>query len=292
MTARFALLWMTHVWNRELEAEFERFLSISYPGSPDVWLILDSRTPGAADLAKRYERCHVFKVNEMFQRLSYPRINKETLYNHVHFPILDFFLSHSEYDHYWVIEFDVRYTGVWGTLLRSFESYNHDFIACHIRHFSQEPVWYWWDSFRHPAKTIRQDKFLRSFNVIFRISNRALLLIHHEQQDGWQGHPEVLIPTLLDNQDYTLLDFGGDGEFSIPEFKNRFYTSGSTRDGIPNPFCTMRWKPSRARAGIRKNKLYHPVKPVSMIEPLHARLSFFARWIWKYFCGYIQAHNR
>ena len=129
MTARFALLWMTHVWNRELEAEFERFLQINYPGSPDVWLILDSSTPGAMDLARRYERCHVFRVNEMFQRLSYPRINNKTLYNHVHFPILDFFHSHSEYDHYWVIEFDVRYTGEWEILLRSFESFNQDLIT-------------------------------------------------------------------------------------------------------------------------------------------------------------------
>ena len=36
---------MTHVWNQELEAEFERILKINYPGSPDVWLILDSQYP-------------------------------------------------------------------------------------------------------------------------------------------------------------------------------------------------------------------------------------------------------
>jgi hypothetical protein len=282
---------MTHVWNQELEAEFKKFLQIKYPGSPDVWLILDSSTPGAADLVRRYERCHVFNVDEMCQRLAYPRINKETLYNQVHFPILDFFVTHSEYDHYWIIEFDVRYTGKWETLLRSFESYNHDLIASHIRHFSQEPAWYWWDSFRHPTKTIGPDRYIRSFNVIFRISNRALLLIHREQQDGWRGHPEVLIPTLLDNQGYTLMDFGGDGAFSLPELKNTFYTSGSTQDGIPNPFCTMRWRPLRARAGVSKNKIYHPVKPASMREPLTARLMFFARWTWKYFCEKMRGTN-
>jgi hypothetical protein len=292
MTTRTALLWMTHVWDPEIEAEFEKIRKIHYPGSPDVWLILDSSTPRAAEIARWYERCHVFREHEMFQRLSYPRINKETLYNHVHFPVLDFFLFHPEYDFYWVVEFDVRYTGDWGIFLRSFESYNHDLITSHIRHFSQEPAWHWWDLFTHPTKTIRQDRCLRCFNVIFRISNRALLLIHHEQQDGWQGHPEVLIPTLLDNRGYTLLDFGGDGEFSPREYKNRFYTSGSTRDGVTNPFCTLRWKPSRARAGFRKNKLYHPVKPVPMMEPLHWRLRFFARWLFKYFYENIQNNNR
>jgi hypothetical protein len=63
MTGRTALLWMTHMWNPELEAEFERILTVSYPGSPEVWLILDSSTPGADGLARRYERCHVFNVN-------------------------------------------------------------------------------------------------------------------------------------------------------------------------------------------------------------------------------------
>jgi hypothetical protein len=291
MTGRTALLWMTHMWNPELEAEFERILTVSYPGSPEVWLILDSSTPGAYGLARRYERCHVFNVNELFDHLPYQPIGGGTLYFHVHFPILDFFLSHPEYDYYWVIEFDVRYTGEWESFLHLFESFHQDLITCHIRYFSQEPFWYWWKTFRHPTKSIDQNKYLRSFNVIFRISNRALAVIHEEQRDGWQGHPEVLIPTLLVNRGYTLLDFGGDGEFVMPSLRNTFYTSGSTKDGVPNPFCTVRWRPSGSRVGIRKNKIYHPVKPESGLEPLKERLLFFTRWTRHYLSEKLAGHR-
>ncbi len=133
---------MTHVWNEELEAEFEKFLHMTYPGSPEVWLILDSRTPGAEDIARRFGRCHIIVEHEMFQRLPYQRLKGEKLYDHVHFPILDFYLSHKDFDYYWVVEFDVRYTGKWDVFLRSFESYDHDLITSHIRHFIEEPTFW------------------------------------------------------------------------------------------------------------------------------------------------------
>jgi hypothetical protein len=284
MTKRSALLWMTHVWNQKLESEFEKILHMDYPGSPDVWLILDAKTPGARDIARQYKRCHLFTLKEMFQRLPYPRLSEVTLYSQSHFPILDFYLSHREYDRYWVIEFDVRYTGEWESFLKSFEPFDHDLVTSHIRHISEEPDWCWWNSFVHPTKTIDRARYLRSVNVIYRMSNRALCLIHNAQQDGWRGHPEVLFPTLLENSGYSLLDVGGDSKFTLPGFKNRYYTSISTRDGVPGPYCTYRWKPSRTRAGFRRNKIYHPVKPRSMHEPLREKITFFIQWSWKYIC--------
>lgn len=282
MTSRSAVLWMTHVWNEELKAEFESILHTHDQDSIEVWLILDSRTPGVTDLTRRYRRCHVIVEEELFSRLPYPGLAGEGLYHNVHFPLLDFYFAHPEYDYYWMIEFDVRYTGDWGTFLRSFGTCDHDLITSHIRRFQKEPRWWWWDSLHHPAKTIDRASYVRSFNVIYRISNRALAWIHSALEDGWRGYPEVVLPTLLYTNGYTLLDFGGDGEFTVPGAENRCYTSGSTRDGVPNPFCTMRWRPSRAKAGIYRNKIYHPVKPSSMMEPLGERIRFFTRWTGNY----------
>lgn len=284
MTSRSALLWMTHVWNDDLEAEFKKILHNKDPDFPEVWLILDSRTPDSADLRNRFQRCHIFNEEELFRCLHYTHHEGVILFDNMHFPVLDFYLSRPEYDYYWVIEFDVRYTGDWGRFLHAFSMYNHDLVTSHIRHFHEEPGWWWWDSLQHGSKTIDRGRYLRSFNVIYRISNRALAMVHDAQQDGWYGHPEELLPTLLYNNGFSLLDFGGDGEFVMPGGKNVFYTSGSTVNGILNPFCTMRWRPSRAKAGIWKNKLYHPVKPSAMMEPLSDRIRFFSRWIWKYIC--------
>ncbi|MDD1684074.1 MAG: DUF3405 domain-containing protein [Methanoregula sp.] len=279
---------MTHVWGPAIEEEFARIERLDNPGSFEVWLIIDAKTPGAMDIAKRYEHCHIFSVNELFRRLPYPWLKEGTLYSQSHFPILDFYLSHREYNYYWVIEFDVRYTGDWGSLLNSYGAFDHDLIACHIRQINDEPDWWWWDSFGHPAKTIDWTGYLRSINVIYRISNRALLLVNDAQQDGWRGHPEVLIPTLLHHNGCKLLDFGGDGKFTLPDLRNTFYTSGSTRDGVPSPFGTYRWKPSRAKAGMCRNKMYHPVKPRSMMEQPVERVRFFVRWSWKYVCEYLK----
>ena len=292
MTSRSALLWMTHVWNEELEAEFESILHNNDPDFPDVWLILDSRTPHAADLCRRFRRCHVFTEKELFRHLPYPHHEGVTLFDNMHFPILDFYLSHPEYDYYWIIEFDVRYTGDWGTFLHAFSTFDHDLVTSHIRHFHEEPGWWWWDSLHHFSITIERARYLRSFNVIYRISHRALTRVHDAQMDGWYGHPEVLLPTLLSDNGYTLLDFGGDGEFAMPGGKNVFYTSGSTGNGVLNPFCTMRWRPSRAKAGVWKNKLYHPVKPSAMMEPLSDRIRFFSRWIWTYICEKLQGRTK
>jgi hypothetical protein len=276
MTAS-ALLWLTHAWAPELEAEFERLCEIQGPGSPEVWLLLDSRTPGAGFLAKRCQRAHLFDEEKLFQ-LSYPKLEGRGLIHHPHLPVLDFFLSHREYGRYWVIEYDVRYTGQWDSLLGSFEHFDHDLLTSHIRRFAQEPGWYWWDSLHHPTKAIARDQYVRSFNVIYRISNRALEFLHQAQSDGWRGYPEVSFPTLLVDGGFTLLDFGGDGEFTRPELRNRIYTSRGSRSGHLSIFGTLRYRPSRAAPGRQENKLYHPVKPRFMREPAGARLKAVARW--------------
>ena len=283
MTSRSVLLWNTHVWCRELEEEFEKFLNLGYPGSPEVWLVLDSKIPSAGELADKYEHCFIIDEKDLFHRLPYPQLEGLGILHHSHFPVLDFYLSHPQYDRYWVIEFDVRYTGKWESFLRSFDSFDHDLITSHIRHFSEEPDWRWWNTLHHPTKVIDRNCYLRSFNVIYRISNRALEFLHVEQQDGWQGFNEVSIPTLLNHGGYRILDFGGDGDFTLPELKNRTYTSQGLKDGLLNPFCTMHWRPSSDRAGLRRNKLYHSIKPRRMIEPFTEKLRYLDIWMQSFF---------
>jgi hypothetical protein len=128
--------------------------------------------------------------------------------------------------------------------------------------------------------------------VIYRISNRALEFMHQAQSDGWRGYPEVSFPTLLLDGGFRLLDFGGKGEFMLPEYRNRFYTTHSSRSGNLGLFGTMRYRPSRARAGMRKNKIYHPVKPESMIEPARERLKIVGRWARGMIAGGVIFWNR
>jgi hypothetical protein len=255
---------MTHVWVPELEAEFERLSRISGPGAPDVWLVLDAKTRGSAALAGRYPRCHVFD-EAAISKLPYPRLHDRGLLNHPHFPVLEFFLAHPEYEHYWIVEYDVRYTGDWAHLLDYFRDPDHDLVTAHIRRFGDEPRWEWWESLSHPMHTIAREKRLRSFNVIYRMSHRALKFLHEAQVDGWRGHPEVSIATLLSHSGFKLLDFGG------------FYTSHGYRSGRLAMSGSLRYRPSRTSAGPLANTLYHPVKPECVREPLTDRVRAVVR---------------
>ena len=177
-----------------------------------------------------------------------------------HFPVLQFFLNYQHYDHYWVVEDDVRFTGEWQYLFDFFNDYDHDFISCHIRRFEQEPEWFWWGSLVHRFKNIPVDMRIRSFNPIYRISKRALHFIHCTLQEQWKGHHEVLLPTLLYHNGYKILDFGGDGDFIAVGSQDRFYTSSC---GDPKGVLsegTMRFRPVWNEPGDKINKLYHPVK--------------------------------
>jgi hypothetical protein len=211
-------------------------------------------------------------TSSQIQNLGYPIQNRQTpLLGAKHYPLLKFYRDNPNYDYYWLIENDVRFTGAWRDFFKAFELNTADFLSSHIRRFSDEPDWHWWNSLRHPAGTVPEAGRLAAFNVIFRISKPALETLHHVLRDGWEGHYEVLIPTLLREHGFTLLDIGGNGPFVPPAFINRFYvmSKGDSRN-LPRakPRTTMSWRPVRYFAGFQRNKLYHPVKSKSLLDAL------------------------
>lgn len=177
-----------------------------------------------------------------------------------HFPLLQFYISNPMYDYYWCIEEDVRFSGNWTYFFKTISSMSQDFISSHIRTSLEEPHWPWWHTLAHPYTFISFENRLRSFNPIYRITNRALAFIHQALLIHWCGHHEVLLPTLLHKERFKIADFGGSGKFVLPKFKNKFYIdSTSNEQGILND-GTMRWRPTFPAIGSLKNKLYHPIK--------------------------------
>lgn len=268
------MLWLTHVWSPELESEFQSLLELD----ADVWLVLDRRTPGAAAIAARYPRCHMFDERQLFA-LPYPRLAGQGLINHPHFPLLDFFRAHAGYDRYWVIEYDVRYSGDWRHFFRSVDSYQFDLMTSHIRRYADEPRWPWWSTLEHPSTRIPRERYLRSFNVIYGVSRAALEFVHASLLAGWRGYPEVALPTLLSEGGFRLLDLGGHGEFTPAALRNQSYTSWATSSGYLSPFGTMRYRPARSTAGDLPDKLYHPVKPPALLESWPQRVKLGLLWV-------------
>lgn len=230
-----------------------------------------------APLGLPWHELYLFS-NESLSNLNYPRIGPSFVPGHVGFPLLQFFRDHPDFDYYWVIEYDVRFSGDWHFLFDCFKDRKQDFLTCHIRRHADEPGWSWW-SLQHPRKSIPLSERLRSFNPIYRLSKASLSFLHQSLSDGWCGHTEVLWPTLLHHNGFTIMDIGGKGRFTPPGMKDNFYTeSESNSDGALD--CgTMRYRPSFLRVGEEKNKLYHPVKPLSFVTRDKINSQKCRRWL-------------
>jgi hypothetical protein len=186
-------------------------------------------------------------TNNVLKDLQYEAIRTKLVPGSNHFPILQFFLTHDSYGYYWCIEDDVEFNGRWEDLFGAVSPLNYDFITSHIRRHSDIPDWFWWDSYRVPGEDFNAENLISSFNPIYRISGKALSYVDTHLKNGYRGHHEVLLPTLLSRGGFSIADFSTQKNHVTPHLS----------------FCTlrtMRWLPVFLHVGNNKNKLYHPVK--------------------------------
>lgn len=170
---------------------------------------------------------HYTFTNEILRELGYTPIRDTLIPGSNHFPLLKFYLENPQYDYYWLIEDDVFFSGNWKTLFEAYQNDSTDFIASHIKRYTENPDWCWWESLHTEHEEVRNENKVRSFNPIYRLSNKALKSIDATLKHGWHGHHEVLIPTFLYTHNFTIKDMGGNGSF-VPQGKeNQFYTIDS-----------------------------------------------------------------
>lgn len=188
---------------------------------------------------------HFIFTDRILQDMGYKPLGDKLLPGNNHFPLLKFYLENPQYDYYWNIEDDVFFTGDWNCLFDTFKQDKSDFIAAYMETYEEDPGWYWWFSLKTPEPETTAK--VCSFNPVYRLSNRALKCLDEALKNGWSGHHEVSIPTILYNKGYKLKDMGGTGSF-VPFFlKNRFYTR-ETHHFLP------------VKMGEQPNKIYHPIK--------------------------------
>ena len=198
-------------------------------------------------------------TNEVLYQYNYFPIGFSLVPGNNHFPLLKFYQEYPDYDYYWCIEDDVRFSGDWGYLFSNFNNISADFISSHIQRAPLVPNWPMWDTLANPYKVIPFEDRIRSFNPIYRISKEALEFVIKALQSKWCGHHEVLFPTLIYHADMEIMDFGGRGEFVPLGFESKFYTEDND-----DPYLvlegTMRWRPEFINVGDLENKIYHPIK--------------------------------
>ncbi|HTX91589.1 MAG TPA: hypothetical protein VMC09_10265 [Anaerolineales bacterium] len=255
--ASTAFLFVTHFWSRAVLREYKK-IERAVEGLGTPWLIFQGEDDG---LAQKYRIGNIsYQSRRDLDALGYPMIAASLLPGSAHFLLLNFYKTHPHYAHYWWIEYDVRFSGNWRTFFVECARLQADLLTGHVFHYREVPNWNHW-SLTHPTRSIPLEDRIRCLHPVMRVSNAALDFLCAAHQDGWCGHSEVVLPSLLHAHGCSLADFGGVGDFVPPGMRNKFYRAPRIDWRGKRTGETYRYRPSFFLTGPRRNKLYHPVKP-------------------------------
>lgn len=252
-SASSVVLFLSHDTGRGACAAFMHLQATSPPGASVRWLLDVAAAPTIPAAHAGYiER---FDSRE-FGQWGFATMGNSFLPGHCHLPVLRHYRDHPDIERLWSIEYDVRFTGAWSDLFGPLAQDDADLLACHLRDERQEPRWRWWHTLQGP-ETVSRCLFRRSFCVVTRLSARAMQRLVELQSAGWRGHQEIILPTLLAREGMVVRDLND----AMQRLGLRHvYSSVSGKRGSLLRFGTLRYRPVRRRAGLRRNMLYHPVK--------------------------------
>jgi len=235
---RQAFLFFSHLDSWLLKHQFER-LKAATAAYGDLFWIMDCT--GGRQNASEDGRMVPFTIDEV-NALSPTFQLESTFPGNGHLPTILFAEGHPRYQYFWVIEYDVRFSGDWATFFDRFVDVDADLLTTHLRSYADDPEWELWELSSPTASVPLADRHA-TFTPLFRISRRALRFILRAHREGWKGHYEVLLPTLLRRNGYEVRDLNEFGPWYRPE--------------------QFRWRPPMWTAGHTADELYHPIKPPS-----------------------------
>ncbi|HXW70511.1 MAG TPA: hypothetical protein VEK34_03565 [Methylocella sp.] len=266
-----AVLILTHFVNQNIIDLFHRLRAES-PAGYDIFVVMNlgegeiARPDGAEALGNSLYLTNHAKLLS----LPYPEkckregwSGKGWDFNDGNPDVLEliFFLEHSEYDYYWIVEYDVHYEGRWNVLFERFSRSRADFLATMVNDATADPKKLNWIPPLRDEKGQKPspDEAIISFMPLHRISRRLLIALDDAYKQGWGGHHEFVPGTLAKRLEYEIEDIGGTGPYAKPHNKNVFYFGNLKRwDFSPGTFV---FRPSFKRARKYPDTLWHPVKP-------------------------------
>lgn len=251
-----ALLFLCH---RTEKGFIDRYkaLATSFSRYGEAYFVFDS----TANPLPEHLKClrHFEFSSHSLKALGYKWLQDSLMPGHVHFPVLEFALKHPNYSHYWVVEYDVRFTGPWRLFFWLARRTAADFIATHLSHYNEQPFWYWWPTYSNPDKDHDVSSCVRFFGPLYRISRAAVEFVDAQLKAGCQGHQEVVIPSLLHEAGFSLMDLSRSGSFrGLSPWS--LYTRSNRDVWGALVYSSMRFRPPMDFSGIRPFTFYHPIK--------------------------------
>lgn len=170
-------------------------------------------------------------------------------------------LHRDAFEFFWIVEFDVDFSGCWSTFFNAFQYNSSDLIATGIsprRSLSQDR-WMWWEGF-NPTDELTFEHHRKSFSPLVRLSLPFVTAVA-EFYDNKQsrGHHEALLPTLCSYFGMVIEDIGRSSAFGRGMNWVGSNAHGATfranRKGMP-----MSYFEEDPLAFNRPNVIWHPVK--------------------------------
>lgn len=254
MKPHTALLFVIHIFNEAIKDQIKK-LRTEAGEFASVYIVYQA---DKVELNLPMDvKQHAFTIQGL-NKLGYTSWGCTIMDGNFHFVLLDFYRNHPEYDYYWLVEYDVRFNGNWGTFFSFFQNKEEDFLTAHVETKEDNPNWMRWHEIE--LKNIPNSITLyRSFNPICRFSNRAFALLHSRCLLGDRGHNELLMSTLFKHFKLKIADFGGHGRFIYAGHPELFYTYDPDRR--ENDKCTHRCYPPYDIKDMRfPDMIYHPIK--------------------------------
>lgn len=222
-----AVFFRTHVLNEGVMAEYNKLKKSGYP----VYLSVDNSKKVANGVLRPSEDLILVTEKDMKDM----DLHFKSFHYNVEYFLL-WALEKYDYDYYWLVEYDVRYNGSWKYFLDQYINVGTDLLATWIRNEDAEPWYPFWETL---SQWMPCENKWAIFFPLSRFSRKSLFHLRERYRQNWHGYCEVVVPTVLKRDGFSVEDLN---------HPKRFYNEE-----------TWKWRPEVSVERRFKNFLFHPV---------------------------------
>lgn len=272
-----AILFAVDKKNMFIESQLKKlYEDISGRTDSDFFILYNDRDDNKINDNDYFSKFNIFNFNK--QSVSKLGFNMHYYYplrrvktdidfygNNFEYSFMSFYKNNLNYDYYWIIEYDVVFNGDWNYFFDYFTDKNEDLITNHIIEYDKfKDYWALKQYFFDKTIGIKDEEKIKSFNPIFRISNKALEYLCNVYNDGNYGFYEIFMPTVLKHGGFSIKQLGGKvGKYTYDV--DDLFTIGDCQDDNGQFFerseieSDFVWYELGTDRITTKNKLYHKI---------------------------------
>jgi len=187
-----AILYRTHTWNNQTSTIFNDILQSS--PAYDTFIAYNSDT---CKSIPPHTHTYAYNSDIFIQRkwkTGHRYKDTALMWFRCDVPIVNFLITHPQYDFAWTIDYDVTYDN-WSHFFNytTPQLHNIDFLSTNNLTPETDPQWEWW-----PYHTTTNMKLFAGYFPLVGFSQRACQLLNILYQIH-AGYCEIIVPTLLNH---------------------------------------------------------------------------------------------